>query len=979
MSQLCKGHFGLVFSQVTLLLAMDVFNEARRYFQSGNMRQAREALLRVIENKTHNDPQINQIAYEKLGDVHLQLHESVNPTLSNSNTLQTPHSTATSNYLFDGEMYYNKAIDCYGDNTTPRTNRKPKFYIKYGNLLQYQLGQYKTAESMYLEYIKTDKHNSTVYFHYANALQSMQRYEEAKRYYLQCLEFQESKKKVSIHLRFGKLLYYKLMDKQNGIDHVRKCVELAPNITNHHLEYALMLKHENNVNYYQSITNSFEMALKLSNHQDSFIIMEYAKFLMHCKNDKRKATQFMQLASALTPSGDDAGCREMREHCTDKEEKIEHVHTNDTLSVSDVMLNTSNRVDDYRSVKYVVYDFDHAITCWDLYQATNGDINDLHMMKEEAFVRIFGWRDRIRRLSKHFESLLAKGIKISLLFVDHGKGYSDIVTAALRKAYLDGFFDEIHSINKESEIEDKVRYIKQLKIKHNLSQYHELLYIDGHRKAIEQIRKQCYSIFIPQQIINGLSLEDMENIETQMNIETTNYTSFQCEMPESLVSVNSNIYYDIKAHIMRADYTRNIGYVEHLDIIKWIRENWNGPYKEAFIEFASKYAALCAFGSQLDMWTSHEIVNLLLAFSPHDPDLNSRKAIALNTLGPRCHDAAETLHKKATLGRYISAFSHYGYFLFKQKRYDEARNIFGKALQINPLNIKALLGKARTFIQVGDFDNAEYYLKKAVAIDPSFESSRYRYGAFLYECGRYHEADKELRTALDIWPYSDLTHYMLALNCFNLDNISGVKYHLEQCLNINPNYQPGQRKYLSTFHTCYVTAQTHEVKKSHILHGRKQKNKPRPVARNSEKEFAIFWYDKLEMWLYEECFQTYYQYFIEHKLDNIESLFSMYSLKLQEIGIANKEHVEVIMNAIDTHVLLEYEQFKQWLSSIVFNRTLWNQLCDALRHNSLPIYSIESFYRNVSSEKKLIRILGVNHINVAKAIWRSYSRNFLTE
>eukprot|EP01083_Nonionella_stella_P170084 578045_1 len=135
---------------------MCLYNEAKRLFKQKDWNATRDALLRVVQIDKQNH-EINQIAYEKLGDVHVKLYESMN---SESNTLQTPDHTTISKYLFEGEMYYKKAIDCY-HNHRQRTNRKPKFYIKYGNLLQYQLKQYGMAESMYLEYISVDKLNST--------------------------------------------------------------------------------------------------------------------------------------------------------------------------------------------------------------------------------------------------------------------------------------------------------------------------------------------------------------------------------------------------------------------------------------------------------------------------------------------------------------------------------------------------------------------------------------------------------------------------------------------------------------------------------------------------------------------------------------------------------------------------------------------------------------------------------------------------
>merc|ERR1712154_673266 len=112
-------------------------------------------------------------------------------------------------------------------------------------------------------------------------------------------------------------------------------------------------------------------------------------------------------------------------------------------------------------------------------------------------------------------------------------------------------------------------------------------------------------------------------------------------------------------------------------------------------------------------------------------------------------------------------------------------------------------------------------------------------------------------------------------------------------------------------------------------------------------------------------------------MGNIKSLFSMYSLKLRKIGIQNEEHREIIMKAIDDHIIIEYDQFKQWLGSIISNKRLCEEYCEAFRNYEQPIYSFDSFYRNVSRENKLRGILGGRHGNLVSAVWRSFCDNFL--
>merc|ERR1712176_1701493 len=129
------------------------------------------------------------------------------------------------------------------------------------------------------------------------------------------------------------------------------------------------------------------------------------------------------------------------------------------------------------------------------------------------------------------------------------------------------------------------------------------------------------------------------------------------------------------------------------------------------------------------------------------------------------------------------------------------------------------------------------------------------------------------------------------------------------------------------------------------------------------------------MWQYDDLsqsFEDYHQLFKQNGLNNMESLFAMCSSKLKEIGIVNVEHIEIIMDAIDQRLILEHEEFKQWLGNIVFDKNLLNEYCDVLKHYELPIYSFDSFFRNAFTETKLRRVLGARHTRLVSAIWNSY-------
>ena len=123
--------------------------------------------------------------------------------------------------------------------------------------------------------------------------------------------------------------------------------------------------------------------------------------------------------------------------------------------------------------------------------------------------------------------------------------------------------------------------------------------------------------------------------------------------------------------------------------------------------------------------------------------------------------------------------------------------------------------------------------------------------------------------------------------------------------------------------------------------------------------------------------QMYHECLKANGLNNIESLFALSMNKLKEIGIANGEHIEMIMDAVDRIVIDEHNEFRGWLGSIVHDQRILTEYIDSFMNYQLPIYSIESFYRNASSVIKLRTIVGVRYGNLVSAVWHSYCDNFL--
>ena len=102
---------------------------------------------------------------------------------------------------------------------------------------------------------------------------------------------------------------------------------------------------------------------------------------------------------------------------------------------------------------------------------------------------------------------------------------------------------------------------------------------------------------------------------------------------------------------------------------------------------------------------------------------------------------------------------------------------------------------------------------------------------------------------------------MLALICKDLNDMQEFEHHLEKCLDLNSEYQPAKDRYYRNFDHYYCSSGD---AKNYMLNGGISKPRCREAPRNSEKEFEIFWFDKLEMWE-DPKFAEYLQLFVHNE------------------------------------------------------------------------------------------------------------------
>jgi Tfp pilus assembly protein PilF len=137
--------------------------------------------------------------------------------------------------------------------------------------------------------------------------------------------------------------------------------------------------------------------------------------------------------------------------------------------------------------------------------------------------------------------------------------------------------------------------------------------------------------------------------------------------------------------------------------------------------------------------------------------------IALKLMSEESYAQAEVLfnalvekHPKLT-----GAFVNLGVIKKKNKQLDLAKELFSKALEINPNFIDALLQQAFIYQDLGEFSKAEDLLRRAEAIQPDHPLVNYNLGV-LYE--------------LYLQEYSlAIKHYERYVSVSNADDVETVK------------------------------------------------------------------------------------------------------------------------------------------------------------------------------------------------------------
>ncbi len=135
---------------------------------------------------------------------------------------------------------------------------------------------------------------------------------------------------------------------------------------------------------------------------------------------------------------------------------------------------------------------------------------------------------------------------------------------------------------------------------------------------------------------------------------------------------------------------------------------------------------------------------------------------------------------------------------FRRKSFDYARQMFARAIVIDPAYARAYAGVAdccsHLYMYWGasndDLKEAEAASRKAVELDPELAEAHVSRGLALLMTKKYEDADQEFKTAIRINPKLFEAYYFYARACFQQGKLEEAAQLFEQACTVNPeDYQ----------------------------------------------------------------------------------------------------------------------------------------------------------------------------------------------
>jgi tetratricopeptide (TPR) repeat protein len=120
----------------------------------------------------------------------------------------------------------------------------------------------------------------------------------------------------------------------------------------------------------------------------------------------------------------------------------------------------------------------------------------------------------------------------------------------------------------------------------------------------------------------------------------------------------------------------------------------------------------------------------------------------------------KTRQPKNQQARLVKKHVREGYDHYKENRFKKARDELSQAIEIDPENAKAYFLRARTFIRMGQYDDAIGDLKAVVDLNPHSSPAYDNLGWLFMRRNKYDESLTYLNKSIELKPDNAWPHYM---------------------------------------------------------------------------------------------------------------------------------------------------------------------------------------------------------------------------
>tara|TARA_B100001057_G_C22804424_1_gene932764 strand:+ start:154 stop:1704 length:1551 start_codon:yes stop_codon:yes gene_type:complete len=118
-----------------------------------------------------------------------------------------------------------------------------------------------------------------------------------------------------------------------------------------------------------------------------------------------------------------------------------------------------------------------------------------------------------------------------------------------------------------------------------------------------------------------------------------------------------------------------------------------------------------------------------------------------------------------------AAYNNLGNVFKTQKKFEEAKDNYSKALEINPTFINAIINLGNLYFELNDFKNATDHYLKAIEIDNKNALAHYNLGLVYQSIGEFENSKKEFEEVLKINPVNTNADKMISrFTKYTLDN-----------------------------------------------------------------------------------------------------------------------------------------------------------------------------------------------------------------